>query len=82
MLGRGESVAGRRARRGRTRAGGGGGPGRWRGTSRAGGVPEPGLPAGRKCVKPGPAGSGGAALGGRAEGLPGEPRLRREKGGK
>lgn len=43
---------------------------------------EPGLPAGRKCVKPRPAGSGGAALGGRAEGLPGEPRLRREKGGK
>lgn len=29
-----------------------GGPGRWCGTSRGGGVPEPGLPAGRRCMRP------------------------------
>lgn len=48
---------GKRAWRGRTRRGGegrgpAGGPGRWRGTSRGAGVPETGLPAGRKCADP------------------------------
>lgn len=48
---------GGRAWRGHTRCGGvgrgpAGGPGRWRGTSRGAEVPETGLPAGRKWVKP------------------------------
>lgn len=48
---------GERAWRGHTRCGGvgrgpAGGPGRWRGTSRGADVPETGLPAGRKWVKP------------------------------
>lgn len=46
-------------RSGERRAGRRGGPGRWRGTSRGAGVPEPGLPAGRRYVEaPVRAGSG------------------------
>lgn len=51
VLGRGESVAGP-ARRGGVGRGPARRPSRWRGTRRGAEVPETGLPAGRKCVKP------------------------------
>lgn len=74
-----------RAWRGPTRRGGVGrgparGPSRWRGTSRGAEVPETGLPAGRKCVKPRcrPGAAGLFFLGG-AKGVPDGPLLRQER---
>lgn len=76
---------GERAWRGHTRCGGvgrgpAGGPGRWRGTSRGADVPETGLPAGRKWVKPRcRPGAAGLFFVGGAKGIPDGPLLRQER---
>ena len=81
MCSDGESVAGRCELGGGTRTGGEG-PAVGVGPAEAEESRSPASRRGGGVWDQGPAGSGRAALGGGAKGLPGEPRLRRERGGK